>query len=311
MANPDREPRSSESRGILYGIAAFGMWGLFPIYWKSLSSVPSFQILAHRILWAFAFTLVVSLALGRAGRLREVLGNPGRLGAAAASGLLVSVNWGIYIWAVNSSHILESSLGYYLNPLVSAALGALVLRERMDRGMIASYLVAGLGIAIQTLSYGRLPWIALSLAFTFALYGLVKKTAGLDVLTGLTMETAAVFPFALAFLILEQKAGRGAFGNLGAWNTALLALAGPVTAIPLLSYAAGVVRLPLSKMGLLQYISPTLQLLVGVLLYGEKLDLTRAVTLGCVVAALAIFGVTRGRRSSSTKRSPGASPEPR
>jgi len=295
----DHERRSAETQGVAFGIAAFGMWGLFPLYWKSLSSVPAFQILAHRILWAFAFTLVLTFALGRFSRLAEVFRSRSRLLSTLAAGALISVNWGIYIWAVNASQILETSLGYYLNPLVSAALGTLVLRERMDRGMILSYLAAGLGIAIQAVSYGRMPWIALSLAVTFALYGLVKKLASLDVLTGLTLETAAAFPFALAFLILEERAGRGAFGNLGALNTTLLALAGPVTAIPLLSYAAGVVRLPLSKMGLLQYISPTLQLLVGVLVYREELDLTRGITLGFVVAALVVFGVTRRRRSTA------------
>jgi chloramphenicol-sensitive protein RarD len=299
MVKPDRNPRSNEAQGILFGIAAFGMWGLFPLYWKSLSAVPAFQILAHRILWAFAFTLVLTLALRRGRLLAEVFRSWKRLLSIAGAGALISVNWGLYIWAVNASQILETSLGYYLNPLVSAALGALVLRERLDRGMVVSYLVAGLGIAIQALSYGRLPWIALSLACTFALYGLVKKMASLDVLTGLTLETAAAFPFALGFLLLEEKAGRGAFGNLGSLNTTLMVLAGPVTAVPLLSYAAGVVRLPLSKMGLLQYISPTLQLLVGILVYGEMLDLTRAVTLGCVVAALVIFGVTRGRRNAT------------
>ncbi len=298
MQNPDRGPRSAEAQGILFGIAAFGMWGLFPLYWKSLSGVPAFQILAHRILWAFFFTLALTFLLRRGRILTEVFHSWKRLLSTAAAGALISVNWGIYIWAVIASQILETSLGYYLNPLVSAALGALVLRERLDRGMILSYLVAGLGIAVQALSYGRLPWIALSLAFTFALYGLVKKMASVDVLTGLTLETAAAFPFALVFLLLEQKAGRGAFGNLGTLNTVLLALAGPVTAVPLLSYAAGVVRLPLSKLGLLQYISPTLQLLVGVLVYGETLDLTRGVTLGCVVAALVIFGVTRARKST-------------
>ena len=298
MRKPNREPRSAEAQGILFGIAAFGMWGLFPLYWKSLSSVPAFQILAHRILWAFVFTLGVTIVLGRSRLLLGVFRSKTRVLSTAAAGLLISVNWGIYIWAVNASQIVETSLGYYLNPLVSAALGALVLRERLDRGMVLSYLVAGLGIGIQALSYGRLPWIALSLACTFALYGLVKKMASLDVLTGLTLETAAAFPFALAFLLLEEKAGRGSFGNSAVLSTTLLVLAGPVTAIPLLSYAAGVVRLPLSKMGLLQYISPTLQLLVGVLIYGERLDLTRALTLGCVVAALVIFGVTRARKST-------------
>ena len=293
MPQPSGEKRSNEVQGIAFGIAAFGLWGLFPLYWKSLSSVPAFQILSHRILWAFTVTLVMTLALRRFGNVLEVFRSRIKVLSTVAAGFLISVNWGVYIWAVNDSQIVETSMGYYLNPLVSAALGALVLRERLDRGMIAAYLVAGFGIAVQAISYGRLPWIALSLAISFALYGLIKKMAALDVLTGLTLETGAAFPFALVFLILEERAGRGAFGNYGVFTTSLLVLAGPVTAIPLLCYAAGVVRIPLSKMGILQYISPTFQLILGVLVYGEKLDLSRGLSLVCVMAALVIFSLTR------------------
>ncbi|HSV57150.1 MAG TPA: EamA family transporter RarD [Magnetospirillaceae bacterium] len=293
MGTSKRGSLSSETQGLVFGLSAFFMWGFFPVYWKSLDAVPAFQILAHRILWAFVFTLALVLALRRGDRLAELLRSRRRFAAAAAAGVLVAVNWGIYIWAVNADQIVESSLGYFLNPLVSAALGALILREHLDRGMVAAYAIAGLGIVVQAVSYGRLPWISLSLAATFSLYSLVKKIAGLDVLTGLVLEAATTTPVALAFLLAENGAGRGAFWNAGAMPTALLVLAGPVTAIPLLAFAAGVVRLPLTRIGILQYLSPTLQLLLGVFAYGERLGSTRAFTLGCILAALVVFGLTR------------------
>ena len=284
---------SAEALGLFYGLAAYSLWGLFPLYWKRLDMVPATQILAHRIIWAFFFTLVLCLVLGRKKDFLQLFRSPLLLASTFGAGLLISLNWGVYIWAVNQSRILETSLGYYLNPLLSAAMGALVLREKLDKGMIVAYLVAGLGILVLTVSYGKLPWVALSLALSFSVYGLIKKMAALDALIGLTVETGAVFPFALAFLVMEHNAARGAFGNIGADGTAMLFMAGLVTAIPLLLYASGVKRLALSKMGFLQYLSPTLQLLLGVFVYGEVIDLTQGIAFGCVVAALLIFGLSR------------------
>jgi chloramphenicol-sensitive protein RarD len=287
------------SLGTAFGLAAYGMWGLFPLYWKSLSAVPPVQILAHRIAWAFVFTLILSVALKKAAAFKALLHNPKRLLATAAAGLLISVNWGIYIWAVNIGQIVETSIGYYLNPLISVVLGATVLREKLDRGIIVSCVIAGLGIAILTFSYGRLPWIALSLAASFSLYGLIKKMTGLDALTGLTAETAVVFPVALAYLWFEHAGGRGSFGALGGRETTLLALAGIVTAIPLLAYAAGVKRIALSRMGFLQYVSPTLQLLLGVLVYGETVSGIRGVAFSFVLVALAVFALTRIKKAGA------------
>lgn len=291
--------RNAERAGMLYGIAAYGLWGMFPLYWKRLAAVPALQILAHRVAWAFILTAILSIALGRCKDVVALLRQPGRLAATFAAGLLVTVNWGIYIWAVNSGRIIETSLGYYLNPLVSVALGALVLREKLDRGIIVSCAIAAVGIGILAASYGRLPWVALSLAVTFALYGLIKKMVSLDALVGLAMETAPVFPLALAYLLFEQAAGRGSFGNVGETETVLLALAGAVTAIPLFFYAEGVKRIPLSKMGFLQYISPTGQLLLGVLVFGETLSGIKAVAFACILAALVVFAITRRKVSSA------------
>jgi chloramphenicol-sensitive protein RarD len=293
-------PSLREARlGTLFGLAAYGMWGLFPLYWKSLSAVPAVQILAHRISWAFVFTLILSVALKKAQAFKALLHNPKRMLATVAAGLLISVNWGIYIWAVNIGQIVETSIGYYLNPLISVVLGATVLREKLDKGIVVSCVIAGLGIAILTLSYGRPPWIALSLAASFSLYGLIKKMTGLDALTGLTAETAVLFPLAVAYLWFEHAGGRGSFGALGGRETLLLALAGVVTAIPLLAYAAGVKRIALSRMGFLQYVSPTLQLLIGVLVYGEKVSGIRGVAFSFVLVALAVFALTRIKKAGA------------
>ncbi|HUW69549.1 MAG TPA: EamA family transporter RarD [bacterium] len=286
----------SERAGILYGIGAYGLWGMFPLYWKRLSAVPAMQILAHRIVWAFLLTAVVSALLGRRKIIEQVIKEPRRLFATILAGIFVTANWGIYIWAVNSGKIVETSLGYYLNPLVSVALGLFVLKERIDAGIIAACGIALAGIIILTISYGKLPWIALSLALTFALYGLIKKMVGLDALAGLAMETGPLFPLALAFLLFEEHVGRGSYLSIGPVETIMLTLAGLVTAIPLFFYAEGVKRIPLSKMGFLQYISPTLQLSLGVFVFGETLSGVRALAFGFIIAALVVFAVTRARR---------------
>lgn len=295
MSQDYRKSYSIETLGLFYGLAAYSLWGLFPLYWKRLELVPATQILAHRIVWSFVLTLFLCFVLGRKNELVALFHSPKRLASTVAAGLLISLNWGVYIWAVNQSRIIETSLGYYLNPLLSAAMGAFVLREKLDKGMIIAYCVAGLGIVVLTVSYGKLPWVALTLALSFAFYGLIKKVVALDALTGLTVETGAAFPFALAFLLFEQRTGRGAFGNINGTGTIMLFLAGLVTAIPLLLYASGVKRMALSKMGFLQYISPTLQLILGVFIFGEVIDLTQGIAFGCVVTALLIFGFTRKR----------------
>lgn len=287
--------KKEETAGMLYGISAFGLWGLFPLYWKRLVLVPSLQILMHRILWSFLLTITLSLFVGKRKTIVKLLKEPRRLMATIAAGLLISANWGIYIWAVNRGMIIETSLGYYLNPLFSVILGALVLKERLDKGIIISSVVALVGIGILTCSYGKLPWISLSLAVSFASYGLIKKMVALDALTGLAMESAPVFPMALIYLVAEHSAGRGSFGSVGTTETIMLAFAGLVTAIPLFLYAEGLKRIPLSKVGFLQYISPTAQLTLGVLVFGERLSGVKALAFACILLALIVFAVTRVR----------------
>lgn len=297
MISKQSVQKNSDPRGTLYGIAAYGLWGMFPLYWKLLSRVPALQILAHRVVWAFVLTTILSLALGKGKDFSVLLRQPRRLLATIATGFLVTANWGIYIWAVNVGRIIETSLGYYLNPLISIALGVIVLKEKIDKGILAASGMAVIGISILTVSYGQLPWVALSLGVTFALYGLIKKMVGLDALSGLAMETAPVFPVALAYLVVEHAAGRGSFMQIGTQETILLALAGAVTAIPLFFYAEGVKRIPLSRMGFLQYISPSGQLLIGVLVFKETLDAPRAIAFAFILSALAVYAFTRGKRT--------------
>lgn len=293
------EKKGIETAGMLYGIGAYGLWGLFPLYWKRLAAVPALQILMHRVVWAFIFTIILSVILGKRKAMVRLLQEPKRLLATIAAGFLISANWGIYIWAVNRGRIIETSLGYYLNPIASVALGSLLLKERLDKGIIASSVIAMIGIAILTISYGKLPWISLTLAATFSLYGLIKKMVGLDALAGLAMETAPVFPIAIGYIVVEHLAGRGSFGNVGTVETIMLILAGAVTAIPLFLYAEGLKRIPLSKMGFLQYISPTAQLTLGVLVFGESLGGVRAIAFTFILLALVVFAVTRVRPSTT------------
>jgi len=291
------EKRSPEGIGFLSGAGAYFLWGLFPLYWKMLSSVAPLQILAHRVTWAFMLTVLLSLILGRRKAIVAIFRNPKKLLVTFGAGFLVTANWGIYIWAVNTGRIIETSLGYYLNPLVSVALGGLVLKEKLDKGIVAACAIAVVGITILTVSYGRLPWVALALAGTFAVYGLMKKMIGLDSLMGLAIETTLVFPLAVGYLVFEQLAGRGAIFSVGAFETGLLVFSGVVTVIPLFLYAEGVKRVALSKLGFFQYIAPTLQLLIGVLVFGEVLEGARAIAFAFIVSALAIFALTRSRKS--------------
>ncbi len=298
------EARRQSRRGTLAAFAAYGMWGLFPLYWKRLVAIDPVQILCHRIVWSAILTFGI-LAATRGGleRLVALFRDRRRFAAAASAALLVTANWGIYIWAVNSGRVTESSLGYYINPLFSVALGAFVLRERLDRGTALAVGVAAAGIGAAALMLGRLPWVSLLLAGTFAFYGLAKKKAGLEPVLGLAAETGIAAPFALAYLIVAHAAGRGAFGvpanGGGAVETAMLVLAGTVTTLPLLAFAAAANRISLQRMGFIQYLSPTGQLALGVLVYGERPAPGLVVAFGAMALAIATYIATRPRAGAS------------
>ena len=289
-------PQDKEARlGTLAAVAAYTMWGLLPMFWRCLSSVEPFQILAHRIVWALLFALSLLALRGRLGELLSLLKDRKRARYALASGLLVTVNWGLYIWAVNSGHVVESSLGYYINPLVSVALGATFFRERLDRFTVISISVAAAGVFAATILSGHLPWISLLLAFTFGFYGLVKKKAGLSPLVSLAAETLFVSPLALAFLVLRSSMGIGSFAAARPGISLLLALAGVVTALPLLCFATAANRIPLTRLGFIQYLSPSLQLALGVLVFRERVGLPMLVAFIAVLVAVLVYLLTRKR----------------
>lgn len=282
---------SYRSEGYFYAAGAYAIWGLFPIYWKLLLRVPAQQVLCHRILWSFLLLFAVVLASGQWGSFRMAVLKWTALPAYMAAAVLISINWYIYVWAVNAGLVVETSLGYFINPLLSVLLGVIFFRERLRPWQWVPVGLAGLGILYLTYSYGTPPWIALALASTWAIYGLIKKIAPLGSLHGLTLETGLLLVPVFIYLIHVEMAGTGTFLHRGPVSDLLLVGAGIVTSAPLFMFALAVRRIPLSMTGMLQYISPTLQFLCGVVLYGEPFTANRFVGFGLVWIALIIFGV--------------------
>jgi chloramphenicol-sensitive protein RarD len=288
--------------GTMAAFGAYILWGLFPIYWKRLEGVESLQILCHRIVWTSAFTLIALIATRRMGSLAAVFRDRRKALFAAAAAVLISVNWGTYIWAVNSGHVTESSLGYYINPLVSVALGSIFFREKMDKWTAWAVGIAAAGVAVASILLGRLPWIALILAFSFGLYGLVKKKAGFEPLIGLAAETIIGAPFALAFLIARQAAGAGSLGGPDGFATFMLVFAGIVTGVPLLLFAAAANRITLTRLGFIQYLSPTLQLALGLFAFGESVKPPMVAAFATVIGAVALYAFTRPKIDTPDSR---------
>lgn len=276
-------------RGIWYAVGAYTLWGVFPIYIKLLQSVPPVEILAHRVLWSLVFVTALLLIQRRWSWLRTLAANPAMLGRFVATATVVTMNWGVYIWSINSNRVVDASLGYFINPLVNVLLGALVLRERLRPMQWASVAIAALGVAWLTVQAGTLPWIGLILAVSFGTYGLLRKTASLGAVEGLTLETAILFPLAFGYLFWLAANGQNTFIESSAGMRTLLVLAGPVTAVPLLLFAAGARRIPFSLLGLLQYIGPSIQLALGVWLYHEPFAATKAAGYALIWAALALY----------------------
>ncbi len=275
--------------GIAYALGAYLLWGLFPLYFKALIRVPPLQILAHRMVWSLVLLAAILLVKRHYSWLRAVRERPAIFRRFALSAFLLAYNWGMYIWAVNDGHVVDASLGYYINPLMSVVVGALALSERLRPAQWIAVAIAAGGVAWMAIAAGHLPWIALSLALSFALYGLMRKTAPLGSLEGLTLETAALLPLALGYLAWEGSHGADAFSS-GGWGLRLaLMAAGPVTAIPLLLFAAAARRIPLSLLGILQYSMPTVVLALGVGLYHESFGRDRAIGFGLVWIGVAVY----------------------
>lgn len=286
-------------QGIFFGLAAYVLWGILPVYWKALELVSPFEILSSRFMWScvFVFLLIIFQKKGPlfAKEVKQVFSNVKTGVAMAAAGITISFNWGTFIWAVNNGHIVETSMGYYINPLVSILFAVVFLRERLDKMQLAAITCAFIGVASMVYSFGKIPWVSLTLAFTFALYGLLKKILPVSALTSIMLETLLITPLALVYEynLWQQGVSFYASGNLQV--IMMLTGAGVVTAIPLLFFTAGARLLPLKIIGFLQYISPTLTLLIGVFVYNEAFTASHLLAFGWIWAALLLFIVSQLR----------------
>ncbi len=290
----------ASGRGYGYALGAYAIWGLIPAYFKLVVAAPALELLSHRVLWALVMLLPIGWRQDRLSELARALGQPrARLGLAAST-VLIAINWLVYIWAVGSQRIVEASLGYFLTPLVSVLLGVVVLKERLERPVALTLLLAACGVAWLTLIAGGTPWIAVALALSFGSYGLVRKLVeGTGAVAGLTVETLFLSPFCLGYLLWAHARGSLAFRAGAPLFDALLVLAGPLTAIPLLLFAGAIARLPLSSLGFLQYVSPSMQFLLAVLVYGEPFAPAQAGAFGLIWLALAVFAVHTLRRGAA------------
>lgn len=290
-ADPPAAPERLDRTGLLQGLGAYGIWGLLPLFFWLLDGVDAGEVVAMRVLWSVALLGGLILLLRRGPALAAALRSRRAMGFLAISAALISVNWLVYIWAIQHHHVLEASLGYFLNPLVNVLLGVVLLRERLGVAQIAAVALAGLGVAILAAGAGQGIWISLTLAFTFGFYGLVRKIAPVESLEGLAIETAILAPFAGIYLYwLSGHAGLG-FGQTPLWTVAL-ALSGIVTATPLLLFAAAARRLPYSTLGLLQYLAPTMQFVLAITFFGETMTLAHAICFALIWTGLAVYAVS-------------------
>jgi chloramphenicol-sensitive protein RarD len=291
----------NETRGILYAGGAYAFWGVVPLYWQFLEDVPPIEITLHRILWCALTGLIVTTARGRVSHFITVLRTSRLMAALAASSLLISTNWTIYIYCVGSHRLVEASLGYYLTPLVSIALGVVLLGEKVSRLRLAAIALATAAVVVQAVSLGSLPWIAPALALTFGFYGYVRKLTPVDSLDGLTIETCLLLPITIPLIVLWAMQGTGAFPSPVFSRDAMLIGTGPLTAVPLVLFAAGARRIRMTTLGFLQYLSPTITLLVATFVLGEPFTRTNVIAFGFVWSALVLVSL-EGRLASWTRR---------
>jgi len=289
--------------GIVYTAVAFFVWGVLPFYWKALESVPAFEILAHRILWSFVFTTIV-LAVRRNTQFKALLKDPTTRKKLVITSTLIGLNWVTYVYAVNSERLVEASMGYYINPLLSVCLGIVVLKERLNLLQVIAFLLACAGVLYVTVDYGRFPWIAVLLACAFALYGLFKKTTKFESMPGLMVETLILSPVALGIVFYQMLVGRGALFKVSLSIDLFLIVAGVVTVLPLYWFAQGAKRITLSSVGFLQYIAPTLMLLIGVFVYNEIFTQAHLISFGFIWVALVLYSLTLVRTSRAKEIEP-------
>ncbi|GAA4349058.1 EamA family transporter RarD [Angustibacter luteus] len=308
MSSPDPDDTRDVRLGTAYGAGAFLLWGIFPLYFHALIPAGAIEIVVHRVVWSLLVCLVILAVTRQVGWVRAMLRNPRQVAWLALAASCIAVNWGVYVYGVNSGQAVEAALGYFINPLVTVLLGVVVLRERLRGLQWAAVGLGAVAVVVLTAGYGHPPWIALALAFSFATYGLLKKRVGVNVgaVASLTTETAVLFPLAAAAMVWLEVTGRGTFTEQAPGHWLLLASTGIVTVVPLLLFASGARRVPLVTMGLLQFITPVLQLICGVLVLDETVPPSRWVGFGIVWAALVVLtvdAVRQSRRASARKAS--------
>ena len=298
---------SQRRLGVIYALIAYGIWGVLPLYLKALHAVPPLQVVAHRIVWSALLLVLVVTATRKLEFVRQVRARPRILLTFLASALGLSVNWLVYIWAVGQGRVVDASLGYFINPLFSVVLAVVVLKERLRNLQWAAVALAGTGVLWLTALVGQLPWIGLTLAASFGTYGLLRKTASVDALGGLTLETLLLLPPSLVYLLSVSASGHGAWASADVSLRSLLVAAGPITAIPLVSFAAGARRIPLSLVGILQYLGPTLQLGLGVFVFHERLSGAKLAGFALIWLGLVIYAVEAAMVSARVARASVAS----
>ncbi|MBB3606738.1 chloramphenicol-sensitive protein RarD [Mycolicibacterium sp. BK556] len=295
-------PRDTKARGLLYGIGAYGSWGLFPAFFPLLKPAGALEVLAHRVVWTLVLMAGVVVAMGKLSDLRAITGRTWLLLLCASA--LVSANWVIFIYAVNNGHVVDGALGYFINPLVSVLLGVLIFRERLNRAQLVAVLIALAAVVILALEVGGPPFISLGLALTFGLYGVVKKVVPTDPRVSVGVEAGIAAPLAIAYIVVLQMSGHGQFANNGAGHIALMMLSGPITAIPLLFFAAAAQRLPLVTLGLLMYLNPAMQMTWGVVVADEPMPPARWIGFALIWLALLVFSGDALRRARQSPAIP-------
>lgn len=288
-AGQSQQESRAATHGFLFALAAYLLWGVLPLYMKAVSHIPPLEILAHRVLWAVPVAGVVLLALGRTADIGTALRSPRLLGMAALTATTISINWGVYIWAIVADHAVEAALGYYINPLVTVILGAALLGERLDRVQSVAIGLAAIAVIVLTVEAGGLPWVSLTLAFSFAAYGYLRKTLPIGPSQGFFLEVLLLTPPSLAYILWVEATGQGHFIGHGGGNVALLLAAGPITAVPLILYGFGAKMLRISTLGIMQYITPTMIALLAVFVFREPFGPGRMVAFGLIWMALALY----------------------
>lgn len=289
-------------KGIIYAVITYLCWGLLPLYWRLFDTMPALEVLSHRILWSFVFVAIVVTVAKRWKHMKAAVGDQKSKIAVVLCSLFITCNWLIFIWAVNDNHVIETSLGYYMNPLISVLFAVVFLKERLHVGQWLAIGLAGVGVLILAIQYGHIPWISLSLAISFALYGLAKKMAKLDVLLGLTWETLIVFPISLFYLVFIQAQGTATLSTLPSTSIILLLLAGIATAMPLFWFAKATELLPLSTVGFIQYIAPTTSLLLAIFVFDEPFSSGQLSSFILIWGALILYSISSFRTIKSSQQ---------